>query len=118
MITAGVISFVPSQEMPWNGAANVDAAIPGLNEPSPTLSKVNDPSSPVVVVCAVLPDESISLTRTPGIPSSPCSAFPGVPPPGLKSRQTTPVIEPGFGFGVATCFADDGTSVGGIAVSP
>src|SRR2546421_11917994 len=118
MIPEGVISLEPSQETPANGAANVDAEIPGLNEPLPTLSKVNDPSSPVVAVCAVFPEESISLTWTPGIPSSPCSAFPGVPPPGLKSRQTTPVIDPGFGCGIATCLADDGTSVGGMAVRP
>jgi hypothetical protein len=29
-----------------------------------------------------------------------------------------PVITPCFGFGATTCFADDGTSAGGIAVSP
>src|SRR5256885_2019034 len=52
------------------------------------------------------------------MPSSPCSGCPTTPPPGLKSRQTTPSIAPGFVFGTTTCFADDDRSVGGIAVSP
>src|SRR6266536_3227023 len=113
MITAGVISFEPSHEMPWNGFANVDAAMPTLYPEPCTLSNVNEPSSPVVALCTFLPDASIRLTCTLGRPSSPCSGLPTTPPPGLKSRQTTPVIAPCFGCGVATCFADDGTSVGG-----
>ena len=36
-----------------------------------------------------------SSTVTPGSPSSPFSTLPCTPPPGLKSRQTTPVIPPG-----------------------
>src|SRR4051794_16184708 len=62
MITDGVISCEPSHGMPANGAANVEAAIPGLKLPPPTPSNVNDPSSPVVALCTVLPDESISFT--------------------------------------------------------
>ena len=41
-----------------------------------------------------------------------------MPPPGLKSRQTTPVISPGLGFGSTACFAPEGTASGGIAVRP
>src|ERR1700712_4560781 len=114
----GVISFEPSQEMPWNGEANVDLEMPTLKPEPETLSKVNVPSSLVEVDCTLFPLWSNRLTLTPGSPSSCDSTLPGVPPPGLKSRQTTPVTAPGFGAGAAACFADDGTSVGGIAVSP
>ncbi len=43
---------------------------------------------------------SRSSSVTPGSPSSPCSTIPGLPPPGLKSRQTTPVMPSGFAGGV------------------
>src|SRR5258708_13476807 len=114
----GVISFEPSHEMPWNGDANVDLAMPTLYPAPETLSEVNVPSSGVDGVCTLLPLESNRLTFTPGSPSSCDSTLPGVPPPGLKSRQTTPVIAPLFGAGTTACFADAGTSVGGIAVRP
>src|SRR3954471_5158895 len=52
------------------------------------------------------------------MPSSCGSTLPGTPPPGLKSRQTTPVIAPSFGFGTTACLAADERSSGGIAVSP
>ena len=55
---------------------------------------------------------------TPGSPSSSGSTLPGVPPPGLKSRQTTPVIPPGRGSGCTACFAPAGTSAEGTRVSP
>ncbi len=60
----------------------------------------------------------VSWTVTPGSPSSPVSTFPGVPPPGLKSRQTTPAMWPGTGFGSIACFALEETSAGGIPVRP
>ena len=43
---------------------------------------------------------------------------PGLPPPGLKSRHTVPVIVPGLAGGVAACLAPFGTDAGGIAVRP
>src|ERR1700709_444959 len=114
----GVISFEPSQEMPWNGEANVDLEMPTLKPEPETLSKVNVPSSLVEVDWTLFPLWSNRLTFTPGIPSSGDSPLPGVPPPGLKSRQTTPVIAPAFVAGTTACFAAEGTSVGGIAVRP
>ena len=59
-----------------------------------------------------------SSTVTSGIPSSPCSTLPALPPPGLKSRHTTPEIAPGAAGGARACTAPSGTSLGGIAVSP
>ena len=91
---AGVISFEPSQATPPNGFANVCAPIAALYSPGSTPSNAKVPSSAVVVVPTLLPAASISSTVTPGSPSSSCSTLPGVPPPGLKSRQTTPVIPP------------------------
>src|SRR6476660_8653822 len=55
---------------------------------------------------------------TPGSPSSPFSTTPGLPPPGLKSRQTTPLICPDCEAGVTACFAPPGTSCGAMPVSP
>src|SRR3954453_18851597 len=118
MITAGVISLEPSQEIPPKGAANVSFEMRTLKPEPDTSSNVNEPSSPVEALWTLLPPASIRLTLTPGSPSSCGSTFPGPAPPGLKSRQTTPVIAPGFGCGVAACFAPDGTSSGGIAVRP
>ena len=48
----------------------------------------------------------------------PASTSPGVPPPGLKSRQTTPVMPPCSGSGRTACSAPSGTSSARIAVSP
>ena len=53
----------------------------------------------------------------PGIPTSCFSTTPGSPPPGLKSRQTTPVIFPSSGVGLTACFAFDGTSSGAMPVT-
>ena len=63
--------------------------------------KRNEPSVPVFADWTVLPDESFSSTVTPGRPSSPFSTLPGMPPPGLKSRQTTPSMAPCAGRGSA-----------------
>src|SRR4029077_7701908 len=52
-----------------------------------------------------------------GNPSSCDSTFPGTPPPGLKSRQTTPAISSLLGVGTTACLAAEGTASGGIAVS-
>ena len=65
----------------------------------------------------VLPEESRSSTVTFGRPTSPFSSLPGVPPPGLKSRQTTPVIAPAVGAGCLACTEPAGTWSGGIPVS-
>ena len=46
----------------------------------------------------------------PGSPSSSASTSPGVPPPGLKSLQTTPVIPPESASGTTACTASAGTS--------
>ena len=44
--------------------------------------------------------------------------MPGTPPPGLKSRQTTPTTAPAFAAGDTACLALFGTWSGGIAVKP
>src|SRR3954463_15620679 len=116
-MTAGVINAEPSHDTPPNADENVEADTDAVYLPAPTSSKVNEPSSPVVTD-SVFPSDPLSSTFAPGMPSSSGSTFPGFPPPGLKSRQTTPVIAPGFGAGVAACFALLGTDSGGIAVSP
>src|SRR5699024_9048524 len=103
MMIAGVISFGPSHETPPYGAAKVDLSTPARRPEPFTSSKVNVPSSSAVVVCTFFPDESNRSTVTPGNPSSPFSTFPAVPPPGEKSRQTTPVIAPCFDCGAAAC---------------
>ncbi len=85
--------------------------------PEPTPSNVNEPSSPVVAD-SVLPSDPFSSTFAPGIPSSRGSTFPGFPPPGLKSRHTTPVISELVARGTFACFAFAGRSSGGMPVSP
>src|SRR5579862_6404343 len=75
------------------------------------------PFGPARADFTTLPAEFLSWTVTPGRPSSPLSTTPGLPPPGVKSRQTTPVISPGLAFGVTACTAPLGTAVGGIPVS-
>ena len=70
------------------------------------------PSSAVFVVLdAACRAASRSSTVTPGSPSSPCSTLPGLPPPGLKSLQTTPVIPPARACGSTACSAPVGTSL-------
>src|SRR5215204_3326539 len=118
MIIAGVISFGPSQLIPANGFWNDSFAMSTSYWPDGTPSNLNVPSSPLSAVSTVLPFVSRSSSFTPGRPSSPCSTSPGFPPPGLKSRQTTPAIPPLTGWGCAACFASAGTSSGGIAVTP
>ena len=76
------------------------------------------PSSALVAVATCLPEESRSSSVTPGRPSSPCSTFPVLPPPGLKSLQTTPVMPSGLAGGFTACLAPSGTSSGEIADRP
>src|SRR6478609_5079735 len=114
----GVISFGPSHDTPVKGAPNVAGSISVFSPEPRTRLNSNEPFASVLVDCTLLPDESSRSTLAPGMPSSPCSTLPGVPPPGLKSRQTTPVTERAFGVGGTACWASAGTSEGGIAVRP
>src|SRR3954452_21148872 len=116
-MTAGVINAEPSHDTPPNADENVDAETEAGYLPEPTSSNVNEPSSPVVAD-SVFPSEPFSSTCAPGIPSSSGSTLPGLPPPGLKSRQTTPVISELLARGTFACFADAGRSSGGMPVSP
>ena len=54
----------------------------------------------------------------PAARARPCSTTPGLPPPGLKSRQTMPTMSPGFGAGSTACTAPFGTSSGAMPVRP
>ena len=90
MIRDGVISFVPSQAKPPQGFANVCDEIPAWYVPGEMTPKSTLPSSAEAAVFTTWLFASRSCTVTPGRPSSPFSTFPGTPPPGLKSRQTTP----------------------------
>src|SRR3954470_9858075 len=116
-MTAGVIRAEPSQDTPPNADENVDAETEAVYLPESTSSNVNEPSSPVVSD-SVFPSEPLSSTLAPGMPSSSGSTFPGFPPPGLKSRQTTPVISELLARGTFACFAFAGRSSGGMPVSP
>src|SRR6478672_11778174 len=100
---AGVISWDPSQLTPPKGLRNVWAPIAALYSPGLTLVKTNDPLSADVVDPTCEPDASRSTIVTPGSPSSPCSSLPWTPPPGLKSRQTAPLISPALGGGCTAC---------------
>src|SRR5439155_1628411 len=95
-------SLGPSHETPPNGLRNVSALIAALYPVPLTPSKLNDPSSALVVVANVPPLGSFSATLTPGIPSSPGSTFPGTPPPGLKYLQTTPAAKSEIAIGMKT----------------
>ncbi len=107
----GVISFSPSQLKPVNGAANVtESTLTRYCWPDSTSSKTKLPSASVVVFATVSPPESTSATVTPPRPDSPDSTSPGVPPPGLKSRHTSPEIPPSTGSGGAASGASSGTS--------
>src|SRR3954466_3925699 len=116
-MTAGVIRAEPSQDTPPNAEENVDAETVAVYLPAPTLSNVNDPSSPVVDD-SVFPSEPFSTTFAPGMPGASGSPLPALPPPGLKSRQTTPVISELLACGAFACFAFAGRSSGGMPVSP
>src|SRR6266404_8300616 len=111
------MSFGPSQETPPNGGVKFDAETATWYCPVPTLSKMNEPSSFDVAELTDLPDKSFSCIFTFGKPSSPVSSLPGVPPPGLKSRQTTPPTCDELTVGAAACFAAFGTASGVIPVS-
>src|SRR3954447_757729 len=116
-MTAGVIRAEPSHDTPPNAEENVDAETVAVYLPEPTSSNVNEPSSPVVDD-SVFPSEPFSTTFAPGMPSSSGSTLPALPPPGLKSRQTTPVISELLARGTFACFAFAGRSSGGMPVSP
>ena len=116
---AGVTSFGPSQLTPANGVAKVldadrDAVLAVLD--------VLEREGAVVRGCDGLDASRLRAatrsTVTPGSPTSPLSTSPGVPPPGLKSRQTTPVMPPCSGSGWTAWTASAGTSPARIAVSP
>src|SRR5262245_2504226 len=117
-MTAALIRVGPSQSTPWNGWAKVFAEIPVRYRPGLRPLTLNVPSPAVVADPTDFPEASLIVTFTPGSPSSPCSTRPGVPPPGLKSRQTTPLTAPGARFGRTACFAPEGTSPGGIPTRP
>ena len=114
----GVISWAPSQSTPPKGWAKVWPEIAAVYVPAASSSKAKVPSSALVVVATCLPEESRSSSVTPGSPSSPFSTFPALPPPGLKSLQTTPVMPSGFAGGLTACFAPSGTSSGGSPTVP
>ena len=108
MMIDGVIRLAPSQLTPLHGFANVLPARPDLVARAET----SELERAVVLgrrVSTVFESRK-RLTVTPGIPSSSCSTTPGSPPPGLKSRQTTPVIAPADGSGSTACVAPAGTS--------
>ena len=103
---AGVISFAPSHATPSNGSSNVSfpiasCAVAALRRPRRRSCRRRASSS--LAICP--PPGSFSSTVTPGRPSSPCSTTPGLPPPGLKSRHTTPVIAPAAAGGARACTA-------------
>src|SRR5207253_6086825 len=66
----------------------------------------------------VFPAVLRNCTVTPGRPTSRFSTTPGLPPPGLKSRQTTPTMSPVFGGGSTACTPFFGTASGAIPVRP
>src|SRR6476620_11563517 len=89
----GVTSFGPSQATPLYGCANVSFEIPAWYGPGPLSGeRLKSPLSAVFADPTLRPRASLITTVTPGRPSSPCSTTPVLPPPGLKSRQTTPAI--------------------------
>ena len=98
MMIAGVISRSPSHETPPYGCRERLRADRRRGScPGSTSSNSNVPFSSVFaswMVSAVL----LQLDDHAGRPSSPSSTWPGLPPPGLKSRQTTPLIPPASGF--------------------
>ena len=61
----------------------------------------------------VLPAESQQLDgHARAARAPPARPRPALPPPGLKSRQTTPLIPPWSGSGLTACSAPAGTSLG------
>jgi hypothetical protein len=110
---AGVISFSPSQATPSNGSANVFRADRARYSPASTSSNANVPSSPVVVVSTCLAVRVEQLDGHAGEAELPGSTSPGVPPPGLKSRQTTPVDPALQRLGFDRLHRVAGTSLGG-----
>src|SRR5580765_5347050 len=117
MKIAGLISLEPSHETPPYGFLNVAEPIDVLYVPAFRPVNAKPPSSEVFVEPIVLPEESRRTTVTLGRPTSPFSSLPAVPPPGLKSRQTAPVIAPAFGAGCFAWTEPAGTWSGGMPVS-
>ena len=114
----GVMRAGPSQLNPWKGSANVFEEIATWYSPSSTRSKAKVPSSPVVAESTLSPSALRRSTVTSASPTSSLSTSPGVPPPGLKSLQTTPVIPPCSASGSTASTASSGMSVARTAVSP
>src|SRR5689334_17789770 len=109
MMIDGVIRLGPSQEIPPKGLAKVAEPIAAFQGPVPVgLATFHRPWSSVLADATFLPVESFSSTVTPGSPFSPGSTFPGVPPPGLKSRHTVPVMAPDADFAATAFLALDG----------
>src|SRR3954463_6736594 len=116
-MTAGVINAEPSHDTPPNADENVEADTDAVYLPAPTSSKVKEPPSPVVTD-SVFPSDPLSSTFAPGMPSSSGSTFPGLPPPGLKSRPTTPGTPGLRARGASPGFGGAGRSSGGMPGSP
>ena len=117
-INAGVINFGPSQATPPKGFAKVFGPIATLYSPPCTPTNENVPLSSVLTDSTFLPVAFSNWTVTPGRPNSPCSTWPAFPPPGLKSRQTTPAMPFATGLGLAACTAVLGTSLVAMPVRP
>src|SRR5205807_2541441 len=100
------------------GFANVCLPTATLYVPAGTLEKSKVPLSSAFDDWTTLPVEFRSWTVAPGSPTSCDSMTPGLPPPGLKSRQTVPTTSPCFGAGFTACFAPFGVALGAIPVSP
>ena len=79
---------------------------------------MKEPSSSVDVDPAILPSAVAQLDRHAGQAQlARLDLALARRRPGLKSRQTVPVISPAFAGGCTACSAPFGTCVGGIAVS-
>ena len=119
IMIAGVMRLAPSHDTPAYGCENVSAPIAARYVPG---RDVVERERPVRLRLRRRPrarrPRLRSSTVTPGSPSSPCSTFPGVPPPGLKSLHTTPVIPPESASGTTACTASAGTSDARMPVSP
>ena len=109
---AGVTRRGPSHSTPPNGLANVEALIATVYEPLPTSANRKLPSAALEVrrdLRAALVEQ---VEVHAGQPQLLGSTLPGFPPPGLKSRQTTPLMPPCSGSGSTACCASDGMSRG------
>ena len=101
---AGVTRRGPSHSTPPNGLANVEALIATVYEPLPHVGK---PEAAVGggwrLEATFEPPWVEQVEVHAGQPQLLGSTLPGFPPPGLKSRQTTPLMPPCSGSGVTAC---------------